>query len=267
MTESLEQKLATLRLGRMRQIYASWIEQAATSNLGYGEFLDQLLTEELLARQENQLRRKMKAASFPYPATIEQFDFSVRPELKRPVILRFFDSSFVTTAASLLLIGPSGLGKTHLAIALGTKLVQLGYSVRFVVAQHLANTLLETTARREVTQLIEPLITCDLLILDEFGYLPLDPQVGPVLYEIIAGRYQKGATVVTSNKSLAMWGELVGDNTLMMAILDRLLHHGEVFYVRGTSYRMRGKELVTLTTKPEQAAAERNETVEAGAGF
>lgn len=267
MTAPLEQKLAALHLGRIRQIYPSWIEQAASSNLGYGEFLDQLLTEELLARQENQLRRKMKAAGFPYPATIEQFDFSVRPELKRPVILRFFDSSFVTTASSLLLIGPSGLGKTHLAIALGTKLVQLGYSVRFVVAQQMANALLETTARQEVTRLIQPLITCDLLILDEFGYLPLDPQVGPVLYEIIAGRYQKGATIITSNKSLASWGELIGDNALMMAILDRLLHHGEVFYLRGSSYRLRGREWVNLTTKPEQGAGEKNGTVEAGAEF
>jgi len=267
MTAPLEQKLAALHLGRIRQIYPSWIEQAAASNLGYGEFLDQLLTEELLARQENQLRRKMKAAGFPYPATIEQVEFSARPELKRPVILRFFDSSFVTAASSLLLIGPSGLGKTHLAIALGTKLVQLGYSVRFMVAQQLANALLETTARQEVTRLIQPLITCDLLILDEFGYLPLDPQVGPILYEIIAGRYQKGATVITSNKSLASWGELIGDNALMMAILDRLLHHGEVFYLRGSSYRLRGRELVNLTTKPEQGVGEKNGTVEAGAEF
>src|SRR5215831_8136989 len=123
MIEGLEQKLTALRLGRIRQISPSWIEQAATSTLGYGEFLDQLLAEELLARQENHLRRQMKAAGFPYPATIEQFDFSARLELKRPVILRFFDSSFVTTAGSLLLIGPSGLGKTHLSIALGTKMV------------------------------------------------------------------------------------------------------------------------------------------------
>ncbi len=98
MNETLDQKLATLKLGRIRQVYTSWVEQAVHSELGYAEFLDQLLTEELLARQENQLRRKMKAAGFPYAATIEQFDFSVRPELKRAVLMRFFDSSFITTA-------------------------------------------------------------------------------------------------------------------------------------------------------------------------
>ncbi len=251
MTETLDHKLATLKLGRMRQVYTSWIEQAAQTEMGYGEFLEQLVTEEVLARQENQLRRKMQTAGFPYAATIDQFDFTLRPELKRTVMLRFFDSSFIATASSLLLIGASGLGKTHLAVALGTKMVQLGYTVRFVMAQHIANAVLIATTRSEITRLIEPLVKCDLLILDEFGYLSMEPQVGPVLYEIISGRYQKGATVVTSNKSLASWGELVGDTALMMAIIDRLLHHGEVFYVRGSSYRMRGKEPVTLNAKGE----------------
>ncbi|HEU5383199.1 MAG TPA: IS21-like element helper ATPase IstB [Ktedonobacteraceae bacterium] len=254
MSESLDQKLTTLKLGRIRQIYPSWIAQAADSNLGYAEFLEQLVAEELLERQENHLRRKMKAAGFPYPATIEQFDFSLRPEIKRPVMLRYFDSSFVTGACSLLLIGPSGLGKTHVSIALGTKMVQLGYSVRFIVAQQLANAVCAASTRQEVSRMVDPLIACDLLILDEFGYLPLEPQVGPVLYEIMAGRYGKGATVITSNKSLATWGELVGDTALMMAIVDRLLHHGEVFYLRGSSYRMRGKEPVTLTAKPDGMA-------------
>jgi DNA replication protein DnaC len=251
MSESLDHKLTTLKLGRMRQVYTSWIEQAAQTEMGYGEFLEQLVTEEVLARQENQLRRKMQAAGFPYAATIDQFDFTLRPELKRTVMLRFFDSSFIANAACLLMIGPSGLGKTHLAVAVGTKMVQLGYTVRFVMAQHLANAVLTAATRNELTRLIEPLVKCDLLILDEFGYLSMEPQVGPVLYEVISGRYEKGATVITSNKSLASWGELVGDSALMMAIIDRLLHHGEVFYLRGPSYRMRGKEPVTLQAKGE----------------
>lgn len=247
MSEVLDQKLTELRLARIRQVYPSWIEQAEQLDLGYGEVLEQLVTEELLCRQENHLRRKMKAAGFPYAATIEQFDFSLHPELRRAVLMRFFDSSFVTTASSLLLIGPSGVGKTHLSVALGTKMVQLGYSVRFVMAQQLATIILTAATRADVVRFVKQLIACDLLILDEFGYLTLDPQVGPVLYEIVAGRYEHGATVITSNKSLATWGELVGDSALMMAIIDRLLHHGEVFYVRGSSYRLRGKEPVALT--------------------
>jgi DNA replication protein DnaC len=258
MSESLDHKLTTLKLARVREVYASWIEQAAQSEIGYGEFLEQLVTEEVLARQENQLRRKMHAAGFPYAATIDQFDFTLRPELKRTVMLRFFDSSFIANSACLLLIGPSGLGKTHLAVAVGTKMVQLGYTVRFVMAQRLANAVLSAATRNEITRLIEPLLKCDLLILDEFGYLSMEPQVGPVLYELISGRYEKGATVITSNKSLTSWGELVGDSALMMAIIDRLLHHGEVFYLRGSSYRMRGKEPVTLQVKGEGSLSAEN---------
>ena len=155
MSESLDHKLTTLKLGRMRQVYTSWIEQAAQTEMGYGEFLEQLVTEEVLARQENQVRRRMHAAGFPYAATIDQFDFTLRPELKRTVMLRFFDSSFMATASSLVLIGASGLGKTHLAVALGTKMVQLGYMVRFVMAQHIANAVLTATTRSEITRLMQ----------------------------------------------------------------------------------------------------------------
>lgn len=246
MSEALDQKLSALKLARIRQVYPSWIEQAERLELGYGEVLEQLATEELLSRQENHLRRQMKVADFPYAATIDHFDFSLHPELRRAVLMRFFDSSFITTSCSLLLIGPSGVGKTHLAVALGTKMVQLGYKVRFVMAQQLVNAVVDGATRADVARFLKPLLQCDLLILDEFGYLTFDPRVGPVLYELIAGRYEKGATVITSNKSLSAWGDLVDDSALMMAIIDRLLHHGEVFYLRGSSYRMRGKEPVSL---------------------
>src|SRR5579872_77546 len=139
----LESKLTSLKLGRIRQVAASWIEHASATGMTYAEFLEELLNEELLARQESQIRRRMSQASFPFAATIEQFDFTVRPELKRAVILRYFDSSFVTETKSLLLIGPSGTGKTHLAVAVGTKMAQLGYSVRFVTAQQIANLVLD----------------------------------------------------------------------------------------------------------------------------
>src|SRR5215210_1011908 len=164
---SLEQKLSQLKLGRLREVVESLIEQAEQHQLGYGEFLDELLSEELLGRQENQTRRKLKAAGFPYAASLEQFDFSLRPELKRSVMVRFFDSAFVEKAGALLLIGPSGVGKTHLAIALGTRMVQLGYSVRFLTAQQFANAVLAAEGRAAVERVLVPLIRCDLLILDE----------------------------------------------------------------------------------------------------
>lgn len=252
---AVEQKLRQLKLGRMQAVVASAIAQAEQHQLGYGEFLDELLAEELLGRHENQIRRRLAQAHFPYPATLEQFDWQARPELKRAVMMRYFDSAFVEKAGGLILIGPSGLGKTHLAIAIGTRMVQLGYSVRFLTAQQLANQMLAAPSRAAVSELLQPLMRCQLLILDEFGYLSVDPQLGPVLYELVSGRYGHGATVITSNKSLTTWGELVGgDSTLMMAILDRMLHHGEVFYLRGASYRLRGKAVGGL---PGMGEAER----------
>jgi DNA replication protein DnaC len=243
---SVDHKLTQLKLSRIREVYPTWISHAEQQQMGYGEFLDELLSEELLGRQENHIRRKLKAAGFPYLATLEQFDFSVRPELKRAVMVRFFDSAFIEKAGALLLIGASGLGKTHLAVAVGTKMVQLGYTVRFLTAQQFANSVLAAPSRADVARVLQPLLSCDLLILDEFGYLPGEPRIGPALYELVSGRYQRRATVITSNKSLASWGEVVGDSALMMAILDRLLHHGEVFYLRGSSYRLRGKETIVL---------------------
>jgi DNA replication protein DnaC len=244
---SLEQKLAQLKLRRVQDVLETWIAQAEQHQLSYAEFLDELLAEEVLGRQENQIRRKLKAAGFPFAATVEQFEWSSRPELKRSVMMRFFDSAFVEKASSLILIGPSGLGKTHLAIAVGTRMVQLGYSVRFLTAQQFANQVLAAPNRAAVEQVIDPLVRCSVLIMDEFGYLPADPRIGPALYEVVSQRYNQRATVITSNKSLPQWGEVIGgDNALMMAILDRLLHHGEVFYLRGSSYRLRGKEPLGL---------------------
>lgn len=242
-TVSLEQKLTQLKLSRTREVYPHWVKEAEAHQLGYAEFLDGLLSEEVVSRQENQIRRQLKAAGFPFAATLEQFDFSLHPELKRSVMVRFFDRTFIEQAQSLILVGASGLGKTHLAVALGTKMVQLGYRVRFLTAQHLANQIVAAADRDAIDHLLRPLVRCDLLILDEFGYLTVDPRVGPILYELVAARYEQRAMVITSNKSLSQWGEVVGgDTALMMAILDRLLHHGEVFYLRGSSHRMRGKE-------------------------
>lgn len=244
---AVEQKLAQLKLGRMRAVVAQAIAQAEQHQLGYGEFLDELLAEELVSRHENQIRRRLHQAGFPYAATLEQFDWQARPELKRAVMMRYFDSAFVEKAGGLILIGPSGLGKTHLAIAIGTRMVQLGYSVRFITAQELSNQVLAAASRVAVRAVLQPLMRCQLLIVDEFGYLRVDPQLGPALYELVSTRYGKGATVLTSNKSLGSWGDLIGgDTALMMAILDRLLHHGEVFYLRGSSYRLRGKTPVVL---------------------
>ncbi len=237
----MEELLSKLKLARIRDIYQDFIRNASKQEMSYADFLHGLLSEEICAREENQISRRMRQAVFPFEKTIEQFDFKLRPELKRQVILNCMDETFVHQGRSLVLIGPPGLGKTHLAIAVGTKMIQLGYSVKFVMAQRLINDLMKLGEMQERQKLFQSLAKVDLLIIDEFGYLPYDKQVGPLFYQIISDRYEKKATIITSNKSLRAWVDVLSDSALAAALIDRLMHHGEVFYLSGDSYRMRGK--------------------------
>jgi DNA replication protein DnaC len=233
--------LAQLGLHQAAAALPGWLERAAAQELSYSDFLHGLLEEEAAARATAATQKRLRQAGFPYAATIEQFDFRFRPELKRQVVLRYLDPTFVAQARSLALIGAPGLGKTMLAICLATKHVQLGATARFITAQHLANQLGRATTSAGRQRLLRPLLACDVLVLDELGYLPTAPGFGPALYEVIAGRYERRPTVITSNKSLTDWTSVVQDASLAAALVDRLLHHGDVFYLRGPSWRVKGR--------------------------
>lgn len=218
-----------------------WLDRAAAQELSYADFLHGLLEEEAAVRASAAAQRRLREAGFPYAATIEQFDFRFRPELKRQVVLRYLDPTFVEQARSLALIGAPGLGKTMLAICIATKHVQLGATARFITAQHLANQLGRVLTSGGRQRLLRPLLACDVLVLDELGYLPTSPSFGPALYELIAGRYERRPTLITSNKSLTDWAAVVQDASLAAALVDRILHHGDVFYLKGPSWRVKGR--------------------------
>jgi DNA replication protein DnaC len=253
MTDPLAPLLAQLHLTQTAAVLPAWLERAAEQELSYTDFLHGLLEEECIARTNAATSRRLQDAGFPFAATIEQFDFRFRPDLKRQVVLRYLDPTFVSQATTVTLIGPPGLGKTMLAICIATKQVQLGATARFVSAQTLATQLRRTASAVGRQRLLKPVLTADVLVLDELGYLPTDAAFGPALYEIIAGRYTCRPTIITSNKSLTEWAQIVQDVSLAAALLDRLLHHGEVFYLTGPSYRTKGRTASALPAAAETA--------------
>jgi len=235
-------------------------EQAAKHELDLKSFLAQALETEWRYRQQRGIETRLKLARFPWIKTLDQFDFDFQPSLDRKVVRELGGLAFIERAQNVVLLGPPGVGKTHLAVALGVKAVEAGYSVLFLTLEALMTRLTRAKHENRLERALQQLVYPRLLILDEMGYLPLSRDEASFFFRLLVRRYERGSMIVTSNKSFLDWSEIFHDQVLATAILDRLLHHATTLNIKGESYRLKEKRRAGILgrvsdTKPEEEAA------------
>lgn len=241
LTAQLEHYLKVLRLPGILLHYRDLSDQATVKKLHYDEYLTLVLEAEVKRKQEASVKTKVTTARFPYVKTIEQFDFSFQPSLNEKEIARLGSLAFIEAKGNVIFLGPPGVGKTHLAVGLGVKACMAGYRVLFLTVQKLLEEL--AIAKREGSLMGKILAygRLHLLIIDEMGYMPINRDQANLLFQLIAARYEKGAIILTSNYNFDEWGSIFEDTVAAAAIIDRLVHHANIFYVNGSSYRLKDK--------------------------
>ena len=242
----LEDNLTKLKLTAIKEYLPSYLEG---NDLSLPEILEQLTSKELAYRTQRSAKMSIHVAHFPYAKGLDEFDFDFQPSVDKQRIMNLASMNFISSAKNILFIGSSGVGKTHLATGLGMEACNNHLSTYFVNCHELIERLKLAHQENRLAAILKNYSRYKLLIIDEIGYLPIDDLGSDLFFQLIARRYEKKSTIITTNIPLSEWGETFSNPTIANAILDRLVHHSEIFKITGKSYRMKDYQEHTKTQK------------------